>query len=98
MGRKAGTKHVPKERKMMILDMYSVGVKQKDICEYYRMPKSTICNILRRGWMNTTQSNNENRGRKPKITKRSIRSLLPYSKTNRFKLYTLLWLNTICSH
>ena len=91
MGRKAGAKQVPKERKKMILDMHAVGVKQKDICEYYGMPKSTVYSTVRRGRMNTTQSNNENHGRKPKLTKRSILPLLSYTKTNRFKpLHTIV--------
>ena len=91
MGRKAGAKQVPEERKETIVEMYAVGVKQKDICECYEMPKSTVCNIVGRGRMNTTDSNIENRGLKPKLTKRSIRSLLSYNTTNRFKpLHTIV--------
>lgn len=65
MGRKSGAEQVPKERKQMIMDMYEVGLKQKDICEYHPRPKSAVCNVVRREWMNSIETNNENCRRKP---------------------------------
>ena len=58
----------------MELDMYAVGVKQKDIYQYCGMPKSKVLNIVARGQKNTKESNNENHGRNPKLIKRSIQS------------------------
>ena len=98
MGRKAGAKQVSEEGKTMKLDLYAVGVKQKDICEYYGMPKSRACNIVRRGRMNTTEGNNENM-----VVSQSSQNDLFYHccftlKPNDSSLDTLFWQNRIGSH
>ena len=82
----------------MRLDMCAVGVKQKDICEYYGMSKLTACNIVRRRRMNPNESNYENHGRNPKLTKdlfnHCCRTLNPIDSS----LEILLWQNKICSY
>ena len=37
MGQQTETKQVTEEGKKMVLDIYTVEVKQKDVCEYYRI-------------------------------------------------------------
>ena len=73
---------------MMILDIYPGGVKLKDICEYYGMLKSIVHNIVRREQMKRNQSSNENWGRNPKLSKKSIRSLLSYNKNQQIQALT----------
>ena len=62
MGRKVGSKQVSEERKQCILDGFYMGVKQKEIIEYYNMPQSSVANIIRRG----KNSSRMKRGRKQK--------------------------------
>ena len=88
MGKPKGSKHVSTERKNTILDMHYLGVKQKDIVAYYGMPQSTVSNIIRRGRDNNDASSIEKRGRKRKLSTRSIRALLKYARKNRFKSAT----------
>ena len=78
MGRVKGSKQVSEETKRCILDAYYMGVRQKDIVQYYQMPQSTVANIIRRG------RNTEKRGRKQKLSDRSIRNLLSCARKNRF--------------
>ena len=85
MGKPRGSKHVSTERKRTILDMHCMGVKQKDIVEYYGMPQSTVSNIIRRGMHNNEKEDAETRGRKPKLSKRAVRTLLKCTKKNRFR-------------
>ena len=85
MGRKEGAKNVSEEVKSKIWDMYCIGVKQKCMAEYYNMPQSTVCNIIRR----KKDSNNENpppkRGPPPILDARGLRSLTSCVRKNKFK-------------
>lgn len=85
-GRKRGTKQVPEARENTILGMYAVGIKQVDIVRHYELSKSTVSSIIKRGRSSSEGGNEENRGRKPKISERLICSLLSYAENNRFKL------------
>ncbi len=80
MGHEVGSKQVSEERKQCVLDVFYMGVKQKDIFEYYKMPQSTVANIIRRGKSSSTIQ----RGRNQKLSNRSIRNMLSYAWRKRF--------------
>ena len=44
----SGCKRVSKERCFSIHDSYKLGVDQKSIAEYFKIPKSTIPNVIKR--------------------------------------------------
>jgi len=80
MGKPKGSRHVSAERKRTIIDMYCMGVKQKDIVEYYNMPQSTVSNVIRREIRNNEKQDCETRGRKRKLSQRAVRALIKYAK------------------
>ncbi len=82
MGRPIGAKQVSDERRKMILDMNDIGVRQCDIARHYKMPRSTVCNIIRRGRVTKMT---ETRGRKSKLSERTQRIILRAAENNRFK-------------
>ena len=74
MGRPEGAKNNNAERKAVIVELAAIGVKQRDIVEHFKMPQSTVANIIRK--INATSGEIETRGRKPKSAVRSMRLLL----------------------
>ncbi len=82
MGRPKGAKQVSDERRNMILDMNDISVRQYDIARHYKMPRSTLCNIIRRGHVTKTT---ETRGRKSKLPERTQRIILCAAENNKFK-------------
>ncbi len=73
MGRPKGAKQASDERRNMILDMNDIGVRQCDIARHYKIPRSTVCNIIRRGRFTKTT---ETRRRKSKLSDRTQRIIL----------------------
>ena len=70
MGRPKGAKQVSDECRNMIVDMNDIGVRQCDIAREYKMPRSTVCNMIRRECVTKTT---EAKRRKSKLSERKQR-------------------------
>ncbi len=82
MGRQRGAKEISEERRKTIFGMHDIGVRQCDIVLYYKMPQSTVSNIIcRRRIPKRTQNN----GPKMKQTSRATRTLLKIISENKFQ-------------
>ncbi len=77
-----GAKEISEERRQTILDMHDISVGQCDIVQYYKMPQSTVSNIIRRGRI---PKRTKNSGPKMKLTSRATRTLLKTVPEKKFQ-------------
>lgn len=90
MGRKEGSSQVEEERKRTIVHMVQAGLTPTAVANHFCMNRSTVYSILHRYKQQGTLSPTETRGRKKKLDERSMRRLMKYAKSNRFKpLHTI---------
>ena len=83
MGRAKGAKAVPKSKCKTIYDMYCVGVRIRDIAEYYRIPRSTVSCIVRR--YKQPKKTIVKQGRPKKLSVRGLRLFKKYVLENCFE-------------
>ena len=48
MSRQVGPKQLSHEFRTSILNMFDVGVEQREVAKYYKLHKSTVSNIIKR--------------------------------------------------
>ena len=81
MDRQVGSKQLSHEVRTSILDMYDDGVKQCDVAEYYKLHRSTVSKIIKRGRIQKS----ERRGRKKILSPRDTRKYMKVVGEQRFK-------------
>ncbi len=85
MARKKGALQVSPERKKCVYDMRMVGMRVAYIADYYKMSRSTICNIVKRYKDDKYKKISKKLGRKFKSSPRSLHMSRNYVILNCFE-------------